>query len=63
MTYFRRASTAWRSCPLGALLILPTAAALAHGVSESDKVFPQRATGVHVLPFLYLSATHMVTRL
>jgi hypothetical protein len=41
------------------LLVLP--AARAHGVSESDAGFLASAAGVHVLPFLYLGAKHMVT--
>ncbi|CAN7606611.1 HupE/UreJ family protein [Phenylobacterium sp. LjRoot225] len=35
--------------------------ALAHGVSENDKAFIQGATGVHVAPYVYLGAKHMVT--
>lgn len=60
MTFFNR-GRAWRSCLLGAVLSLVAAAALAHGVSESDKGFLQGTTGVQILPFLYLGAKHMVT--
>ena len=61
MTFFNRAPTAWRSCLLATLLSLATAAALAHGMSESDKDFLQGSTGVQILSFLYLGAKHMVT--
>lgn len=43
------------------LLTLLTGAASAHGVSESDQGFLQAATGLHILPYLYLGAKHMVT--
>jgi hypothetical protein len=35
--------------------------ALAHGVTEGDKGYIQEITGIHLLPFLYLGAKHMVT--
>lgn len=46
---------------LAALMILPAAAALAHGVSAADAAFVQAGGGVQFLPFLYLGAKHMVT--
>jgi hypothetical protein len=61
MTLFNRGPAAWRRWLLAAGLMLMTAAALAHGVSESDKGFLQGATGVQILPFVYLGAKHMVT--
>jgi hypothetical protein len=61
MTLFNRGPAAWRPWLLAAGLMLMTAAALAHGVSESDKGFLQGTTGVQFLPFLYLGAKHMVT--
>jgi len=45
----------------GFLLLVIAGAALAHGVSDSDKGFLAGATGVHFLPYLYLGAKHMVT--
>ncbi len=45
----------------GALLWMLALAASAHGVSESDKGFLQGATGMHLLPYMYLGAKHMVT--
>ena len=35
--------------------------ALAHAVAEGDKGYIQEITGVHLLPFIYLGAKHMVT--
>lgn len=42
-------------------MMLLSASAFAHGVSESDKSFLQGSTGVQFLPFMYLGAKHMVT--
>ena len=57
--YWRsRGARAWLL--LVALLVAATAA-WAHGVSESDAGFLANATGVHILPFVYLGAKHMVT--
>ncbi|MEL6830645.1 MAG: HupE/UreJ family protein [Pseudomonadota bacterium] len=53
---------------IGALILLTALAAFtlvgdasAHAVAEGDKGYIQEITGVHVLPFLYLGAKHMVT--
>jgi len=35
--------------------------AWAHGVAENDKAFIQGNPGVHIAPYLYLGAKHMVT--
>ncbi|MBU4525493.1 MAG: HupE/UreJ family protein [Desulfomicrobium sp.] len=35
--------------------------AFAHGVTAGDKGYIQEITGVHILPFIYLGAKHMVT--
>lgn len=43
-----------------ALLLLP-ADVLAHGVASGDKGYIQSITGVHLVPFAYLGAKHMVT--
>ncbi len=61
MTFFNRGPIAWSRWMLAILLSVVAAAALAHGVSESDKGFLQGATGIQILPFLYLGAKHMVT--
>lgn len=45
-----------------ALLALAWAdSALAHAVTLGDKGYIQEVTGVHIIPFLYLGAKHMVT--
>ena len=36
-------------------------AAFAHAVAEGDKGYIQETTGVHLIPFIYLGAKHMVT--
>lgn len=56
----------WRSrhahaCIFLITLLLGTTAAWAHGVSESDAGFLTSASGVQILPFVYLGAKHMVT--
>ncbi|HEY0646490.1 HupE/UreJ family protein, partial [Phenylobacterium sp.] len=35
--------------------------AAAHGVAEDDKAFIQGNPGVHIAPYIYLGAKHMVT--
>jgi hypothetical protein len=42
-------------------LLLVSATAHAHGVASGDKGYIQSITGVHLLPFTYLGAKHMVT--
>ena len=59
----RRAPRALLSLSLlttGILLAL-TGAAAAHAVAEGDKGYIQEISGVHLLPFTYLGAKHMVT--
>lgn len=41
--------------------LLGLTAAFAHAVAEGDKGYIQEITGVHLLPFVYLGAKHMVT--
>jgi hypothetical protein len=43
-----------------ALVLLPVEA-LAHGVAAGDKGYIQEIAGVHLIPFAYLGAKHMVT--
>lgn len=45
---------------LAAALILSVQAA-AHGVADGDKGYIQEITGVHLFPFAYLGAKHMIT--
>ena len=35
--------------------------ALAHSVAEGDQGYIQEISGVHLVPFIYLGAKHMVT--
>lgn len=41
--------------------VASTGSAFAHAVAEGDKGYIQEITGVHILPFIYLGAKHMVT--
>jgi hypothetical protein len=40
---------------------LMSPALFAHGVAEGDKGYIQEIYGVHIIPFIYLGAKHMVT--
>ncbi len=42
-------------------LLASATTALAHAVTEGDKGFIMEITGVHLIPFTYLGAKHMVT--
>jgi hypothetical protein len=42
-------------------MLLSTGLAAAHAVAEGDRGYIQEITGVHLLPFVYLGAKHMVT--
>jgi len=44
-----------------ALIVAVPAEALAHGVALGDKGYIQSIVGVHLIPFAYLGAKHMVT--
>lgn len=46
---------------LAALAMLVASDAHAHAVAEGDKGYIQEISGVHLVPFLYLGAKHMVT--
>jgi hypothetical protein len=43
------------------LLLFATPDAGAHAVTQGDKGYIQEITGVHLLPFVYLGAKHMMT--
>jgi hypothetical protein len=45
----------------GLLLMLLPLAAAAHGVAEGDAQFLERIQGMHIVPYMYLGAKHMVT--
>lgn len=42
-------------------LLVMSGTAAAHAVAEGDKGYIQEITGVHLIPFVYLGAKHMVT--
>jgi low affinity Fe/Cu permease len=46
---------------LAAMLAWGTADALAHNVTPGDAGYIQEIWGVHIIPFIYLGAKHMVT--
>ena len=47
---------------IGAMLLgLVATSAFAHGVAEDDKLFIEQASGMQLIPFIYLGAKHMVT--
>lgn len=43
------------------MLLLSTSAAMAHDVTPGDAGYIQEIWGVHIIPFMYLGAKHMVT--
>ncbi len=47
-------------CAMQVLLMMATDA-LAHAVTQGDKGYIQEITGVHLAPFVYLGAKHMMT--
>ncbi len=48
-------------CLAIALILGSATLAFAHNVTEGDAGYIQEIWGVHVIPFLYLGAKHMVT--
>lgn len=57
--FTRHIATTLALAALSLLLLVSTAAA--HAVAEGDKGYIQEITGVHLIPFVYLGAKHMVT--
>ena len=49
------------ACLLSISALWFVSAALGHGVAEGDAQFIERISGIHVFPFMYLGAKHMVT--
>ena len=56
---WHRAVSPWAASLL--LVFALSSTAFAHGVAEGDKGYIQEITGVHILPFIYLGAKHMMT--
>jgi HupE / UreJ protein len=50
-----------RACSIVGALSTTSSSAFAHAVAEGDKGYIQEIAGVHLLPFIYLGAKHMVT--
>ena len=46
---------------LGLAMAFMSATLWAHGVNENDKAFIEGASGVNIIPYMYLGAKHMVT--
>jgi hypothetical protein len=51
----------WIAVILASCALLTPADAFAHAIAEGDKGYIQEIFGVHLLPFAYLGAKHMVT--
>ena len=45
---------------VGVIVLWPDSA-LAHAVTQGDKGYIQEISGIHIIPFIYLGAKHMVT--
>ena len=56
-----RLNTALRILAGMLMFSLFTTMAYAHGVADGDKGYIQEISGIHLLPFVYLGAKHMVT--
>lgn len=46
---------------IGVALALMSSTLWAHGVNENDRAFIEGASGVNIIPYMYLGAKHMVT--
>ncbi|MGI9331426.1 MAG: HupE/UreJ family protein [Gammaproteobacteria bacterium] len=57
----RPARRIWLLRLIGLAVALLPAGLLAHTVAQGDQGYIQEITGVHLLPFVYLGAKHMVT--
>lgn len=53
------ARMAWLAA--GLMLAATATPLLAHGVNENDKAFIEGASGVNIIPYMYLGAKHMLT--
>ncbi len=55
------ARAASHTSALACLCLFAATRAFAHAVAEGDKGYIQEISGIHLLPFIYLGAKHMVT--
>lgn len=62
-SFFRRCARApmRAACLVLSLLALSVSSALAHDVTPGDAGYIQEIWGVHIIPFIYLGAKHMIT--
>ena len=51
----------WSALAVALVILLTTAPTLAHNVTAGDAGYTQEIWGVHLIPFAYLGAKHMVT--
>jgi hypothetical protein len=56
-----RPSRRWPLFGVTVLMFLLVPDVFAHGVAEDDKVFVEQASGMQLIPFIYLGAKHMMT--
>ena len=62
-SFFRRCARApmRAACLVLSLLALSVSSAFAHDVTPGDAGYIQEIWGVHIIPFIYLGAKHMIT--
>ena len=60
-TYWVRPGLVMATFQVLGLLLLSCVDVFAHGVTQGDKGYIQEISGVHLLPFTYLGAKHMMT--
>jgi hypothetical protein len=53
--------SSWLTFTALLLLAFMATSVFAHGVAEDDKLFIEQASGMQLIPFIYLGAKHMVT--
>lgn len=61
LPHLRAACTGLARLLAGSLALLACATVYAHGVAGGDKGYIQEISGIHIIPFIYLGAKHMVT--
>ena len=61
--YAKGLATAWTRvvCLIITLLAFSVSSAIAHDVTPGDAGYIQEIFGVHIIPFIYLGAKHMIT--
>lgn len=59
--FVKSKSYLWAGIMLVLFGVFATGDAFAHGVDDKTRAFLESITGVHIIPFLYIGAKHMVT--